>query len=416
MKIVVCGYMVRYPVAGNILAYFQYVLGLHLLGHKVIYLEESGWPYSCYDPVSQQWLDYPRAGLGIVRRLFDDYHLPVPLCYVDRSTGRVEGMSREALEEEIATADLLLNVGGVCWLPEFASCPRLALVDMDPLFTQVGEFGAKLSGSYDVYDTCFSYGANIGQPQCTIPAGGVRWLPAVPPVVPELWENRSECGVRSAECGIVAPLIPHSALRTPHSNAPFTTVAHWNAYGRITHDGEYYGQKSDEFLHLLHLPSLTAQPLELALSGADDAVLDELHAAGWSVRDAETEINRSITTYRDYILRSRGELSAAKHAYVRTRSGWFSDRSVCYLAAGLPVILQETGYSDWLPTGGGLLPFSTAEEALSCIERVNSDYEAHRRAARALAYELFSYRVALPRLLEEAFASGYPASGAEAPQ
>ncbi|HYO50645.1 MAG TPA: hypothetical protein VEW94_12410, partial [Chloroflexia bacterium] len=151
-RIVVCGYMVRYPVAGNMLAYFHYVLGLHLLGHSVIYLEESGWPYSCYDPASGRWQDYPHVGLSLVRELFARHDVPAPVWYVNRETRQVDGTDWQGLEEALRSADLLLNIGGVCWLPEFMQCGRRALVDMDPLFSQVGEFGARLSGGYEAYD------------------------------------------------------------------------------------------------------------------------------------------------------------------------------------------------------------------------------------------------------------------------
>jgi hypothetical protein len=151
-------------------------------------------------------------------------------------------------------------------------------------------------------------------------------------------------------------------------------------------------------MRLLDLPTRVSWPLELALGGGYE-VRDRLRASGWRVRDAE-EVSVDVSSYREYIVRSRGEFSAAKNAYVKTRSGWFSDRSVCYLAAGLPVIVQDTGFGDWLPTGQGVLAFSTVEEAVDCLERVDADYAAHRRAAHALAERHFDYRVVLPRLVE----------------
>lgn len=376
-RIVVCGYMVRYPMAGNMWAYFHYVMGLHLLGHEVVYLEESGWPQSCYTPSTQTWGDYPHEGLRSARELWDAYTPHVPLVYVDAATGHIEGMSREELLETLRTADLLVNVGGVCWLPEFEFCPRKALVDMDPLFTQVGRFGGDKLSRHQVH---FTYGANIGRPGCSVPTCGLLWHPTVPPVVPELWQGAA-----------------------PTPDAPFTTIANWSAYGGITHNGEYYGQKSEEFLRILDLPQMTKQRLELAISGASIAEIARLRAAGWHVLDAEAQVSGALATYRNYILHSKGELSVAKHAYVKTHSGWFSDRSVCYLAAGLPTVLQETGFSEWLPSEGrGVVPFGTVEEAAAALERVSADYDDHRRAARELAERVFSYQVVLPRLLEVA--------------
>ncbi len=374
-RIVVCGFMVRYPVAGNLLAYFHYVLGLHRLGHEVLYLEESGWPYSCYDPVTHDYGDDPHTGLRIVRTLMAKYGVKASLCYVNRDSGNVEGANWDDVKRMLAAADLLLNIGGVCWLPEFRLCRRRALVDMDPLFTQIGRFGAYLINDHHVH---FSYGANIGRPGCTVPTSGINWLPTVPPVMSELWED--------------APEMP---------DAPLTTIANWRAYGAVTYHGERYGQKDEEFLRLIDLPGHTTERLELALSGADAKVLERLRTAGWLVRNAG-EVSTDVSTYRTYITGSRGELSAAKHAYVKTRSGWFSDRSVCYLAAGRPVILQDTGFSDWLPTGRGALAFSSVEEATDCIERVNAEYQAHCRAAKTIAERIFSHQVVLPQLLEAA--------------
>ncbi|HYO50573.1 MAG TPA: glycosyltransferase family 1 protein, partial [Chloroflexia bacterium] len=219
----------------------------------------------------------------------------------------------------------------------------------------------------------------IGRPDCTVPTLGMDWLPTVPPVVPDLWQ-----------------------WAAPAPDASFTTIANWQAYGSVTYEGERYGQKDEEFMRFISLPRATSQKLELALSGASASVVEHLRASGWAVRDASRPVGTDLEAYRLYISHSRGEFSVAKNAYVKTCSGWFSDRSVCYLASGLPVVLQETGFSDWLPTGMGVLPFSTLEEAADCIRRVNADYAAHQRAARELAEEVFSHEVVLPRLLEAA--------------
>jgi hypothetical protein len=124
--------------------------------------------------------------------------------------------------------------------------------------------------------------------------------------------------------------------------------------------------------------------------------------AGWSVHDGGEPMGTEVPEYRKYIRSSRGELSAAKHAYVKTHSGWFSDRSVCYLSAGKPVVVQDTGFTDWLPTGNGVLAFSSASEAADCLEQVNADYEVHSEAAREIAERFFAHNVVLPRLISAA--------------
>jgi hypothetical protein len=404
--------MIRHPLAGNLLAFFHYILGLHRLGHEVIYLEESGWSYSCYDPVTQALAEYPHTGLQLVRSLMTNYNLKVPVCYVDRDSGKVDGADWDDLRRMLKTADLLLNIGGVCWLSEFLVCHRRALIDMDPFFTQVGKFGAEGLDEYHVY---FSYGSNIGRPGCKIPNDGIEWLPIVPPVVPEIWQGSKPLGVKlnpdeqrlttkdeNLSSQLPTPNSPLPILKTQEvdtHNRAFTTIANWSAYGSLTYHGEHYGQKDEEFLRLLDLPGYTSQRLELAVSGASPEVVERLRTAGWSVCNGG-DVSADLSTYQAYILGSRGEFSAAKHGYVKTHSGWFSDRSVCYLAAGLPIIVQDTGFSDWLPTGQGVLVFSSLEEAAECIEQVNADYPAHCRAAREITTQTFSYKVVLPRLLK----------------
>ncbi|MCC5651555.1 hypothetical protein LC609_17320 [Nostoc sp. XA013] len=383
--IVVCGYMIRHPVAGNLLAYFHYLLGLHYLGHEVLYLEESGWTESCYNPITRNYNDDPQVGLQAVQTLINTYGVNAKVCYVNRDTKTVYGADWQEIKQMLKTADLLLNIGGVCWLPEFLLCKHRVLIDMDPFFTQVGTFAAEGRKEYHAY---FSYGVNIGQPDCSIPSDGIEWLPTVPPVVPEIWKS---------------PILIPEDSGEKRANLPFTTIANWNAYGSVTYKDEHYGQKDREFMRLLELPSYCSQKLEIALAGKDAEIAEvakSLKAAGWLIRDGR-EISASLSTYITYLIGSRGEFSVAKQAYVKTRSGWFSDRSVCYLAAGRPVILQDTGFSDWLPTKYGVLAFSSLQEAVDRIEHVNANYPKHCLTARELAEQIFSYKVVLPRLLKE---------------
>lgn len=374
-RIVVAGYMIRHPVAGNLYAFLHYVLGFERLGHDVMYVEESGWPGSCYDPSTRQWQDSPETGLRIVRELVAEYGGHARVCYVGRESGRVDGLSRAALLEALERADVLVNVGGVCWLPEFQRCARRVLVDLDPMFTQVDRFAARVLHEYHAH---FTYGANIGKPGCSVPTAGVEWRPLAPPVILDLWE-----------------------MPEAEPAGPLTTVANWGAYGSVLFEGQSYGQKDREFMKLIDLPQRTTQRIELAGSGVPAATAMRFRNAGWTLEDAgESGVGVGVPAYRAFIARSRGELSPAKHAYVATRSGWFSDRSVCYLAAGRPVVLQDTGFSEWLPTGEGVLPFSTVDEAASAVDRLNADYPRHAAAARRLARDHFSFDVVLPSLLE----------------
>ena len=374
-RVVVAGYAIRNPVGGSLIAFVHHILGLHLLGHEVFYVEESGWPGSCYDPVKQKYGDDPSEGLDAIRRLMDAHGFRLPVCYVSRQSGQIVAADHDMLRDALRGADLLLNVGGVCWLPEFELSRRRALVDKDPFFTQVGLFCSSIADRHHVH---FSYGVNIGRPGCSIPTGGIHWLPTVPPVITDLW------------------------ARTPQSaSAPFTTIGSLKPIETVSYNGEEYGQKDVEFLRIIDLPKRTAQPLELALKEDSYSfeILELLRGSGWRVRSA-AEVSTNPDAYRRYICASRGEFSVAQDGYVKTHSGWFSDRSVCYIAAGLPVVLQDTGIGDWLPTGTGIVTFSTLQEAVDGLARVNSVYSQHCEAAREIADTVFDYRVVLPQLLD----------------
>jgi hypothetical protein len=387
MKITVCGYMIRHPVAGSMLAYFNYLLGLHRLGHQVCYLEESGWPNSCYNPENKSYGNDPAAGISKVVRLLGSHDLNIPFYYIDQRTiySKTANSDWDEIRQVLSDCDLLINLGGVCDLAEFSLCRRRALVDMDPLFTQIGAFG--FSNALHDYNRHFSYGINIGQPGCTIPAGSIQWHPTVPPVVTQMWQE-SEVAIGSE--AILKEL-----------GGSFSTLANWSAYGSVTHEGIHYGQKNEEFLKIIEFPGKTSQPFVLALSGADPEVRESLRRCGWHLFDGG-EISASLRRYQSFIVGSRGEFSVAKNAYVQTRSGWFSDRSVCYLAAGRPVVLQDTGFTQWLPRQAGVLAFSSMKEAQHCIDAVNADYNEHCRGALEVARTVFDYKIVLPRMLETA--------------
>lgn len=182
---------------------------------------------------------------------------------------------------------------------------------------------------------------------------------------------------------------------------PWTTMTHWYGYPPVEYQGEWYGNKSDEFEKIIGLPSKAGVSLEVAtdlVETSDEYV--RFTQAGWKIREGRS-LNEPWQRYRDYLAQSRGEFSVAKNGYVRSRCGWFSDRSVCYLALGRPVVLQETGWSECLPSGEGLLVFRDEAEAAKALQRVESDYVRHRRAARALAEEYFAAPKVVGRLLEK---------------
>jgi hypothetical protein len=244
------------------------------------------------------------------------------------------------------------------------------------VFTQVRHLTDQAARDRALQHTAFfTVGENIGHEQSTIPDDGLPWRPTRQPVVPELW-----------------PVTPGP------SKGKFTTVMVWDAYPSVDYNGVHYGMKSASFRPYMKLPAVAGPVLELAVGSAPR---DVLTSNGWSVRDAAAE-TRDPWSYRRYIQQSKAEFSVAKHGYVAARSGWFSDRSVAYLASGRPVLLQETGYSDWLKTDAGVVPFSTPDEACAGIEDINRRYDVHCRAASAIAREYFDAAKVLSRLIEHA--------------
>jgi hypothetical protein len=255
-------------------------------------------------------------------------------------------------------------------------------VETDPVFEQirVAEGDRRAIAALEEHTHHFTYGENLGQPDCPIPLEKFAWRTTRPPVIPELWE-----------------MAPDPAAER------FTTVATWRNVGKdIRFRGEtYYWSKHLNFLKVADLPTRTRQPLELALDVEDQATQDLLARNGWLITSA-LEASRDLTAYQRHIQRSRGEFTVSKDLVVRTRSGWFSDRSVCYLAAGKPVVTQDTGFGKYVPAGSGLLAFQTVEEAAAALDEVNRDYARHCRAAREIAEEYFAADRVLERLCREA--------------
>jgi hypothetical protein len=373
-QIVVSGYVVRYPLAGNVWAHFQYVLGLHRLGHDVVFVEEAGWEDSCYDPEHDSMSSSCASGVRILDDLARAFGLEGRWAYRDWEGGW-HGLDGQTVHDAIANADLFLDVGGSCDFEEMGLAGHRAYVDMDPGFTQFDAFGA--GERIASYDTLFSYGANIGQDGCTIPTAGLEWHPLRPPVVLDLW------------C---------SGPSLPAAGTAWTTVASWSSLGARVWNGETYGQKDVEFARFIDLPTKTPYPLEVAID-VPDASGDRLRGERWRLIDP-LDVSSDPWVYREYIWRSRGEFSVAKNAYVKTRSGWFSDRTAAYLGSGRPAVVQDTGLNGDIPTGRGLLLFRTDAEAAEALKAVESDYAEHAAAARELAVDHLDSDKVLTRLLE----------------
>ena len=377
MIIVFAGTIGRAGVGGLAWMNMQYLAGLRALGHDVYYLEECGlesWVYHWEAEQLTTDLAYPAAYIR-------DCVAPIGLGgrWIYRAGEQAEGMAVEDFREVCSRADLLLvqAVPIQLWRAEYDLPRRRAFIDVDPGFTQISlETGhAELSHTVGRCERLFTIAQRIGAADCPIPTAGREWLKTLPPAALEQWPVAPDC-----------------------TATHFTSVMQWRGFRDVEYQGILYGQKDREFPHFMELPRQTSQPLRIALAGAPP---DGLARHGWQVVPGR-EPSRTPWTYRDFIQGSRAEFGVAKHGYVRMHGGWFSDRSVCYLASGRPVLVENTGLDDWLPVGEGVVTFRDVPEAVRGIEAINADYDRHRRAARRVAEEFFATDRVLPPLLAAA--------------
>ena len=380
--IVVLGMLTKMPVAGVAWQTLHYLLGFKRLGYDVYYVEAHARTPSMlmrteHDDSSRMAADYlgalmTRFGLAD-RWAFHALH----------ADGRCYGMSQSELRRLYRSAAVIVNLhGGTQPLPEHVETGRLVYVETDPVQLQV-ELYDGLQSTIDflaAHCAFFTFGENLGKPGCGLPVSEqFRFRPTRQPVVLDLW------GPGSTERRTV-----------------FTTVGNWRQDWRpVTLAGKTYSwSKHHEYAKFLDLPSRAGQQLELALSSYSDADKRMLEEHGWIVRHG-LDVSLDLDVYRHYIGSSQAEFTVAKDQNVRLRSGWFSDRSATYLASGRPVVTQETGFSDVLPTGEGLLPFTTVEEASAAVAAVAGDYARHSRAARDVARECFDSDLVLGRMLDD---------------
>ncbi|KPJ79649.1 MAG: hypothetical protein AMS19_10720 [Gemmatimonas sp. SG8_23] len=378
-RIVVLGYVVRGPMGGMAWHHLQYVMGLRDLGHEVHFLEDSGdTEYCCYDPSRNVTDTDPTFGLRFASDCFSRTGLQDRWAYFDAHANRWHGPASERSREIIRSADLLINLSASNTArPWFDEIEVRALVDTDPLFTQVRHLTDPARKALaDRHNRFLTFAENIDAPDCRIPDDGYPWKPTRQPIVLDAW-----------------PVVE------PPPEARFSTVMQWSSYPAVEFAGHSYGMKSDSFSDYLDLPGQVGLHFELALGGTS-APRAALRERGWVLQNPN-EVAADPWSYQRFLQRSGAEFTIAKHGYVVSRSGWFSERSAAYLASGRPVVTQDTGFSAWLPTGEGLLSFSTPDEAGAACREVLRAGETHRRAARALAEEHFGAEKVLRRLLAD---------------
>ena len=374
------------PLAGIAWQAINHLVALEKLGYEAWYVEDHG--ANPYDPRIGSVVMDCSYNLGFLREAMGQHGLAERWAYWDAIHDVYHGLSRERVCALFAEADGLINLCGATKLREdHMRCPVRIMIDTDPVYEQIKYAKADPAARayLDAHTHFFTYGANLGSERCRVPLCGIPWRATRPPVDLDLWpqaESPNDGG---------AP-------------ASFTTIATWENRGKnIEFDGAtYLWSKHVNFVKFLDIPKHRPQTgFQLAMDPLDDAVRLQVESAGWSLVDPRP-LSASLARYQGFIAGSRGEFTVAKDIYVRPNSGWFSDRAVCYLAAGRPVVTMRTGFTSFCPVGRGLFDYATHEEALAAIDAIATDYPRHRRAARELAGEYFAADRVLGTLLAEA--------------
>lgn len=397
-RIVVVGTLASNPYAGMAWMHMQITAGLRRLGHDVYYFETtSNWPY---DPIRNTKVGDSDYALPYLARVADSFGLGNRWAYRrSYADGEWFGLSRAKAEEILAHADAVLNVAGAS---RFRNKPlavgRLVYFGTDPVYDEIAfaNGNQETRAIIEEHDDFVTYGENIGNADCPVPPLPRLRAKTRQPVLLDLWQSG------------------------PPSRQDFTTVGNWQQEGReIEYGGEFYHwSKHREFLKFIDLPKRISYPLELAMNltdsknirhgcgevvrslGVTSDARQMLESNGWHLADTHA-LTTDPWPYRDYVRASRGEFTVGRDLHVRLRSGWFSERSACYLAAGRPVITQDTGFGTVLPTGEGLFAFNTMDDILAAFESIKSNYERHSRAARDIAEEYFNAETVLAAVLDK---------------
>lgn len=358
----------------------SWVLGLRKLGCRVFFVEQIA-PQSCVDRNGDASDFATSANLDYFKQVVEAFGLSDSATLLCEDGEQSFGLSAAELLAVAETADLLINITGhLTWPPLVRALRRKVYIDLDPGYTQfwhaAGIAGPRLEG----HDFYFTVGENIGTPHCAIPTADIRWRPTRQPVVLDDW--------------------PVATTGDPDR---FTTIASWRGpYGAVEYGDKRFGLKVHEFRKFIEMPGRAPQRFEIALDihPAEARDLHLLSEHGWQVA-APRAVAGEPFAFRQYVQNSGGEFSVAQGIYVETNSGWFSDRTVRYLATGKPALVQETGFSRFLSVGEGLLSFRSLDEAIAGAEAIEREYDTHSRTARRVAEEFFDSNKVLNRLLEE---------------
>ena len=376
MKILVGSVISRYPcVPGSVLNRLNFIVGLRRLGHEVYFVEEIG-ADACVNTKDESCAYEESANRYLFLELMKQFGLLEKSCQIFNGGEKTAGLTLKHFLARTKDA-LLINMSGHVTLEAiFANAPRRVYVDQDPVYTQLWRSEYDVDLNFDAHDVFFSVGLNIGTEHSPIPDAGVRWQPLLPVIVPELWTQEP-----------------------PNENGRFTTIASWSGYGDLEFGGEWYGAKHETFTAFADLPELSEQPFEVALKSYrdEDEGIQALRRGGWCISSARDLT--SLERYKKFIAHSKAEIGVAKTAYVKGKSGWFSDRAAHYLASGRPVLAQSTGFERVLPTGEGVVTFEGLEDAATGAAHISENYTEHAEAAKTFANDWLDYRKVLPEML-----------------
>ncbi|HKP17024.1 MAG TPA: hypothetical protein VJT84_01005 [Gaiellaceae bacterium] len=382
LRLVVLGMMGRCPFGGQTWLYLNWLRGLQRLGHEVWYVEDDTvWPY---DPVQNTITDDCSYAVRHVSECLERIGLDGRWAFrlADRDDA-CWGLASADLDELFRSCDALLNIVGATDLrEEHLAAPFRVYVETDPVVAELrlANGDEHTRDAFGNHHAIATYGENYGAPDCGVPLNGMRYVKTRQPIDLELWPAAFD------------PSAPF-----------FTTIGNYRQAGEdVEYEGETYSwSKHHEWERFLDLPSRTAQPFQLAMMPDDPHDRARLEAHGWRlVPPLEMSLD-IFGAYQGYFRRSRAEFTVAKDQNVRLRSGWFSERDVCYLASGKPVVAQDTGFGSIIPTGAGLFAVSAVDEAAAAVEEINADYERHCAAARATAEDHFEASAVAERLLND---------------
>ncbi len=389
LKIVVSGFIGLFPTGGATWDYIQYPVGLKMLGHDVYYIEDT-MLYPVYQTSGESWDDCS-FGVAYLKKAMEEIGLGDNWAYRDVASGKIYGMSEAGFKIICETADVLINVSSSLYMrEEYMNIPVKILIDTDPMFTQYqyylklnagGEEARTATEYMNSHDLFFTFGLNVGQPDCRIPQFGFHWLTTKKPICLKFWERSS----------------------SDQSKFGFTSVMNWTERPDFRYENESWGQKNKEFQKFYALPEISGEKFEIIINRPKDAetarAMEHLRSCGWDVLSPDDLIS-DMQHYKNFVQSSFAEFSITKETYIKSHSGWFSGRSAVYLASGKPVITQDTRWSSYIPAGDGVLAIHDFDTALQAVKEVMVNYEHHSRAAKKIALEYFDSNKVLGDILK----------------